>query len=150
MYVIARGCPKMTSPACGSIPSLLSIPFHFAWDKCIGYCLRFYIEANGCAHYWSIIVQPSVGSPDKLPASRFIVSSGCCLFMSKSSYLIAPAGTGCRSSYRGPTCGTRVKLEPAALNCVRANVELENFLKSQKRRLQHRILYPFNSREISV
>ena len=52
-YVIARGYPKMTSPACGSIPSLLSIPFHFAWDKCIGYCLRFYIEANGCAH-WAI------------------------------------------------------------------------------------------------
>ena len=49
----ARGYPKMTSPACGSIPSLLSIPFHFAWDKCIGYCLRFYIEANGCAH-WAI------------------------------------------------------------------------------------------------
>ena len=40
-----------------SIPSLLFIPFQFAWDQCIGYCLRLYmyIKAKGCAHYGSIV-----------------------------------------------------------------------------------------------
>ena len=37
VYVIARGCPKTTSLASHPIPFQF-----FAWDKCIGNCLRFY------------------------------------------------------------------------------------------------------------
>ena len=35
----------------------------------------------------------------------YSISSGCCSFMSKSSYTIAPARTDCRSGYPGPRWG---------------------------------------------